>query len=100
MRAEGGRGVRSWLKIAALVALVIVVTISGLTMLAKAAPLAPSRAVKAGNVFAQQPCTPVYVATNVGTTIITYLLGGTDVVPLGQSAANGTTWQHVRIWSG
>ncbi|MFI5275034.1 MAG: hypothetical protein ACHQ4H_18545, partial [Ktedonobacterales bacterium] len=100
MRADAGRGERSPVMMAALVALVIVVTISGLAALAHAAPLGPSRAVKASNVFAQAPCTPVYTDSNVGTTVITDLLGGTDVVALGQISANGSTWQHVRIWSG
>jgi hypothetical protein len=91
---------RPSLKVAVLVAVVIGVTISGLAGLAHATPLGPGRAAKAGNVFAQKPCTPVYVESNVGTTVITDLLGGTDVTPLGQSSANGSTWQHVRIWSG
>ncbi len=100
MGADAARGARSPWIVAVIVALVIVVTISGLTALVHAAPLAPTRPAKAGDVFAQKPCTPVYTEANVGTTVITDLLGGTDVVALGQSTANGSTWQHVRIWSG
>ena len=96
----------------ATVVVVILLAISGLTALARggftslaghtspahgAAPRAPSQARA---VFAQQPCTPVYTQTNVGSTIITELIGGTDVTPLDQTSANGQTWQHVRIWSG
>ncbi len=99
-RVDTGRGEKSPFAAAVLVAVVIGVTISGLTGLVHATPLAPTQQAKAGNVFAQMPCTPVYVKSNAGTTVITDLLGGTDVVPLGQVTANGSTWQHVRIWSG
>ena len=93
----GARRAMSPFTVAVIVALVVLVTLSGMTGLVHAAPRASARA---GAVFTQLPCTPVYVQTNVGTTTITDLLGGTDVTPLDQTSANGTIWQHVRIWSG
>jgi hypothetical protein len=46
--------------------------------------------------YTQRPCAPVYAAPSRGATLITQLLGGTDVLDVGASASG---WRHVRIWS-
>jgi hypothetical protein len=109
-RIESERGGTPLASVAATVVVVILLVISGLTALARgglvSGPTSPAHIAvprmpsQAHAVFAQQPCTPVYTQTNVGSTVITDLLGGTDVTPLDQTTANGQTWQHVRIWSG
>lgn len=87
-------------------ALCVVTTLSGLlTLLSPTA--APVQGVAARGLdapakllYTRAPCTPVYLYANVHSTLITQLLGGTDVTALEQTRANGATWQHVRIWSG
>lgn len=87
-------------------ALCIVATLSGLLTLLPPANAPVQQAGARGLdtptklLYAQNPCTPVYVYPNVHSTLITQLLGGTDVTALEQTQANGATWQHVRIWSG
>ena len=88
-------------------ALCILATLSGLLTplpwAATPARLAAAHGLGAAQtklLYAQNPCTPVYLYPNIHSTLITQLLGGTDVTALEQTKANGATWQHVRIWSG
>src|SRR5215813_8342313 len=39
--------------------------------------------------FVQQPCTPVYATPTAGSTLLTQLLGGTDITALEQTSAAG-----------
>ena len=84
----------------------ILATVSGLLTLVPpaAAPIqrtaAHEMATPAKLLYTRDPCIPVYLYPNIHSTLITQLLGGTDVTSLEQTQANGATWQHVRIWSG
>ncbi len=50
--------------------------------------------------YAQEPCTPVYAAASKQSTLLTQLLGGTDVTALGQAGTSGASFEHVQVWSG
>src|SRR5215813_7144880 len=54
----------------------------------------------APNLFAVQPCTPVYAKPDTKSTLLTQLLGGADVTAIEQNTVGGATWQHVQFWSG
>ncbi|MGH2514802.1 MAG: hypothetical protein ACRDHP_04025, partial [Ktedonobacterales bacterium] len=60
----------------------------------------PVRAAAPALLYAQSGCTSVYAQPDSSSTILTDLNGGNDVVPVAPVSANGSSWEHVRIWSG
>ncbi|MGH2485560.1 MAG: hypothetical protein ACRDHE_06075 [Ktedonobacterales bacterium] len=59
-----------------------------------------THAVGAGRLYAQNPCTPVYASADTHSTLLTQLIGGSDVTGEQSVSAGGTTWEQARIWSG
>ncbi|HEV2405254.1 MAG TPA: hypothetical protein VGR88_07370, partial [Ktedonobacterales bacterium] len=59
-----------------------------------------TRAAGLGRLYAQNPCTPVYASADTHSTLLTQLIGGSDVTGVGTVSAAGTAWEQARIWSG
>src|SRR5260221_14537513 len=65
--------------------------------------LLPAAAGRAATsiVYAQHPCTMVYNAPSGSARPLTQLMGGNELTQVGaQRAADGTSWAHVKLWSG
>ena len=93
-----GRGAvkRQWFGVGRLAALACVFT----TALALLASPAAVRATAPGRLYAQNACTPVYASPSPGSTLMTQLIGGSQVTAVQALAASGASWELVRIWSG
>jgi hypothetical protein len=64
-------------------------------------PAAAARGQAGSLVYAQHPCTAVLDAPSTAGRLVTQLLGGSELTLVAdQSAADGTGWAHVKLWSG
>lgn len=79
----------------------LVASLCMFTMLASAGSVSTlARHLVTGRVYAQNPCTPVYASASTSATLLTQLIGGSDMTALESLSSSGASWEHVHIWSG
>ncbi|MGH2487855.1 MAG: hypothetical protein ACRDHE_17780, partial [Ktedonobacterales bacterium] len=55
-----------------------------------------THAAGAGRLYAQNPCTSVYASADMHSTLLTQLIGGSDVTGEQTVSAGGITWEQAR----
>lgn len=70
------------------------------SLVSAASVSASARSIAGGRMFVQNPCTPVYASPATNSTLLTQLIGGSDVTALDAVSGGGASWERVHIWSG